>query len=195
MVQKPQLDPESPITHEIFMRYDRAKKSYAWKLDESALPIVILEDQVPTLLDGVKKGVPEMIERALRSLSSGMELIATENISPERSAIEESIKNLNGVLVEIKNGGFLESNPSLIPKALHLSVNIEKIILAASVSPAAKKLFSDSRILIKDVENKFEIFIVLKILLDAAKKDLEGKWVSACDKPLVPGQAKIQVGL
>jgi hypothetical protein len=195
MVQNSQSDQKSLITHEIFMRYDKVGKSYVWKLDESASPIVIPEDQVPTLLDSVKKDTPEMIERALRSLSSGIELIATENISHKRSAIEESIKNLNVVFVEIKNGGFLESNPSLIPRALHLSVNIEKIILETSASLAAKKLFSDFRTLIKDVENKFEIFIVLKILLDAAKKDPEGKWVSACDKPLVPGQAKIQVGL
>jgi len=184
----------SPISHEMFMRYDKAKKAYEWKLTDDSPVIPILESQVPEVISSTKKDVPEMLERSFKSLSEGMASIVPENGGHEWGVIGDLVKKFNAAVLEIKNGGHLECNPAFIQKAVAEVSEIEKIVLATSISLPIKKLFSDSRVLINEVQKQSNIFIVLNALLDAAKKDPKGNWVSASDKPITPGQITIPVG-
>jgi hypothetical protein len=191
----PQSQSQVPVSHEMFMRYDKARLAYDWKMTEDAPVIVILESQVPELISSTQRDVPETLERSSKTLFAAMRSMQGAKSKEWNEAATCALaEKFNAVVLEIKNGGYLECNPAFIQEALGLVSEIEKIALATSISLPIKGLFSQSRILIKEIQKQSEIFIVLQALLDTAKKDPNGNWVSASDKPIAPGQVQIPVG-
>jgi hypothetical protein len=190
-----------PVTHEMFMRHSKETRAYEWRLTDDSPIVTIPEDRVGELVESVKNGVPALLDTLLTlHLPKISEYVHNEFPSKKENLVP-AIGELIGIVKSLKEKWSKKEGHGIIERARLISLDIEKFVSSGRsekqnlpISSDIMALFSCPRTYIEGVKKQSEILIVILALIDAAKKDPKGQWVSASDSPMVPGQVKIPVG-